>query len=39
MPLDGDIPLAKSESIGINLDQILKTPDLNPIYSLKMVIL
>ena len=26
--MDGDIPLAKSESIGINLDQILKTPGL-----------
>ena len=26
--MDGDIPLAKSESIGINLDQILKNPGL-----------
>ena len=26
--LDGDIPLAKSESIGIDLDQILKNPGL-----------
>ena len=26
--MDGDIPIAKSESIGINLDQILKNPGL-----------